>query len=103
MVISYGSHRNLIQDWVLSGEVHNKQYYLIDVGAVVAERDGQGLTGSGSDRVSSCDGNAFILIEPWVTQTYAFVKTYHTVHVRSVHLRECKLYCGQKKLYLIII
>lgn len=81
---------------MISHQVKDKQNHLIEIRTVVANVDRQGLTGKRSDRVFWCDGNVFILIEPWVTQTYAFVKTYQTVHLISVHLRKCKLYGGKK-------
>lgn len=87
---------------MISHQLKNKQNHLIEIRTVVADVDRQRLTGNRNDKVFWCDGNVFILIEPWVTQTYAFFKTYQTVHVRSVHLRKYKLY-GGKKLYLIKI
>lgn len=58
-----------------SHQVKDKQNHLIEIRTVVANVDRQGLTGNRNDRVFWCDGNVFILIEPWITQTYAFVKT----------------------------
>lgn len=76
MAICYGRNRILTQYCIVSHQVKNKQNHLIEIRTVVADVDRLGLTGNRNDRMFWCDGNVFILIEPRVTQTYAFVKIY---------------------------